>query len=103
MARTLSDDVHLVGDTLGDVLRALAGEAVFAAVESMRLAAKTAREQGTTPAADAARAQLAAVADELDPGTALEVVRAFTLYFQLVNVGLAFFRSWMSCARSSIE
>ena len=81
MNRNLSDDVRLVGDTLGDVLRAQGGEALFDTVEAMRVAAKEARD-----GSDEARARLDEVAHSLDATTAIDVVRAFTLYFQLVNL-----------------
>ena len=80
LVRTLPGDVRLLGDTLGDVLRAHGGEALFDAVERMRGAAKRARE-GVSDA----RRELADVAASLEPTLALDVVRAFTLYFQLVN------------------
>jgi len=82
MTRTISDDVRLLGDTLGDVLRAQAGDALFDEVEAMRLAAKRAREDD----ADDAREKLAERAAAMAPERALDVVRAFTLYFQLVNL-----------------
>lgn len=85
MPRTLSSDIHLLGDALGEVLRAHAGEAVFAHEERMRACAKRARDAGSDEAAAAARAELAEVAASLTPVEAIEVVRAFTLYFQLVN------------------
>ncbi|MCB9616403.1 MAG: phosphoenolpyruvate carboxylase [Sandaracinus sp.] len=81
LARTLPGDVRLLGDTLGDVLRAHGGEPLFEAVERMRGAAKRARENGSQEA----RRELASVAASLEPRLALDVVRAFTLYFQLVN------------------
>jgi phosphoenolpyruvate carboxylase len=59
---------------------------VYAAVEAIRLAAKEARDPDAADAGAAARARLAAVVGRLDPATALEVARAFTLYFQLVNL-----------------
>jgi len=80
LVRTLPGDVRLLGDTLGDVLRAHGGEALFDAVERMRGAAKRARE-GVSDA----RRELSDVAASLEPTLALDVVRAFTLYFQLVN------------------
>jgi phosphoenolpyruvate carboxylase len=86
MARTLSSDVRLVIDTLGVVIRSHAGDAAYTAVEAVRLAAKRAREADTAERRDAARRRLAAVVSRLDPATALEVARAFTLYFQLVNL-----------------
>ena len=84
--RTLSDDVRLVIDTLGHVIRAQAGEAAYAAVETVRLAAKEARESDDARRGARARDRLAAAAAGFDAATALEVARAFTLYFQLVNL-----------------
>jgi phosphoenolpyruvate carboxylase len=84
--RTLSDDVRLVIDTLGYVIRAQGGDAAFEAVETIRLAAKEARESDDEQRQEAARARLSEAASTLDPATALEVARAFTLYFQLVNL-----------------
>ncbi|MEZ5319142.1 MAG: phosphoenolpyruvate carboxylase [Vicinamibacterales bacterium] len=86
MARTLSDDVRLVIDTLGHVIQAQGGAAIYDAVETIRLAAKEARESADPPRAEAARERLASAAHRLDAATALEVARAFTLYFQLVNL-----------------
>ncbi len=77
---TLSTDVRFLGDTLGAVLAAHGGQELFEHVESMRLAAKAARDGD----ADAA-ARLAAEVGAMAPEVALEVARAFTLYFQLVN------------------
>ena len=86
MTRTLSDDVRLVIDTLGFVIRAHAGDAVFGAVEAVRLAAKEARDADSAERGDAARRRLSDIVGSLDATTALEVARAFTLYFQLVNL-----------------
>jgi phosphoenolpyruvate carboxylase len=86
MARTLSKDVHLLGDTLGEVLRAHGGDALFQHVEAMRQAAKRSREDEDDAGRQQARAQLADEASRLEPEMALEVVRAFTLYFQLINL-----------------
>lgn len=83
--RTLADDVRLLGDTLGHVLEAHGGRALFDAVESLRLAAKQARDEAGGDA-ETARARLGALAAELDDAMALDVIRAFTLYFQLVNL-----------------
>lgn len=86
MNRTLSDDVRLVIDTLGFVIRAKAGDDVFAAVEAVRMAAKDARDPDAAEGGQAARTKLAEIVGRLDAATALEVARAFTLYFQLVNL-----------------
>lgn len=86
VARTLANDVRLLGDTLGEVLRAHGGDALFEHVESMRGAAKRARDlPHGDPAGELARDALATEAGSLGPEMALEVVRAFTLYFQLIN------------------
>jgi phosphoenolpyruvate carboxylase len=86
MMRTLSDDVRLVGNTLGEVIRAHGGDVLFERVERMRLAAKRAREDADEVERARARQELADCAAELTPELALEVGRAFTLYFQLVNL-----------------
>jgi len=87
VTRTLSDDVRLLIDALGDVIRSHdADGGVYAAEEAMRLAAKEAREAGDERGRDAARLRLSDVASNLDPRTAVEVARAFTIYFQLVNL-----------------
>ncbi|MEM9195497.1 MAG: phosphoenolpyruvate carboxylase [Myxococcota bacterium] len=86
MTRTLSDDVHLVGSTLGEVLRAHGSEALFAHVEAMRGYAKTARNSEDQNECAEARAHMADLAHRLLPDMACDVARAFTLYFQLVNL-----------------
>lgn len=86
MPRTLSNDVRLVIDTLGHVIRAQAGEEAYGAVEAMRLAAKRAREADTDDRREAARRRLCRIVAKLDAATALEVARSFTLYFQLLNL-----------------
>jgi len=86
MTRTLSDDVRLVIDTLGLVIRSHAGDAVFGAVEAVRLAAKDARALDSASSAADPRRRLSDIVERLDAATALEVARAFTQYFQLVNL-----------------
>jgi phosphoenolpyruvate carboxylase len=86
MARSLAQDVRLLGDTLGEVLRAHGGAELFDCVERMRLSAKTAREAGDAPRGREARRILELAAERMDPESAREVVRAFSVYFQLVNI-----------------
>lgn len=86
MQRTLSQDIRLLGDTLGAVLRAHAGSAVYEPVEAMRSAAKKARGAKSLGDRRKAREVLGKRAAALSPEQALDVVRAFTLYFQLVNL-----------------
>lgn len=85
MERTLSTDIRLVADMLGQVLRAHGGGELFDHVESMRQAAKRARDRDGGEEAERAREVLDRHSRELSAETALEVVRAFTLYFELVN------------------
>ncbi len=70
---------------MGQVLRAHGGEQLFENVEAMRRLAKQARESGDDKLCATAREGLDKHAKSLSAQEALEVVRAFTLYFQLVN------------------
>lgn len=78
----LSVDIHLLGDTLGKVIREQAGIAVFDLEERIRALSKTRR---TDPAAGVDD-YLCAIVEELDLSQAESVARAFTTYFDLVNV-----------------
>lgn len=77
----LSRDIHLLGDTLGEVLLHLEGENVFAREETLRATAKQLRHSFSP--ADARRMEQ--LVRRLDVDTATKVLRAFTIYFQLVN------------------
>src|SRR5262245_35183531 len=78
----LSADIHLLGDLLGAVVRRLAGEGAFALEEQLRAAAKALR---ATPSADEAR-RLRDRLDRLGLAELRALNRAFTLYFELVNI-----------------
>ena len=78
----LSGDIHLLGDLLGCVLREQAGEDTFRTVEELRGLAKAIRAQ-YSPHLVARVLELIA---SLDTGQAYQVAKAFTLYFQLVNL-----------------
>ncbi|HEU5430725.1 MAG TPA: phosphoenolpyruvate carboxylase, partial [Thermomicrobiales bacterium] len=80
-ARTLSDDIYLLAGLLGETLRAQASEAAFEREERARALAKAFRA-GEAGAGEA----LADLVGGLDPGEADSLVRAFTLYFQLINL-----------------
>ncbi len=79
--RTLSDDVYLLGDLLGEVLRTQAGQAAFDLEEEARALAKGFRA-GQTAAGDHLAALVAGTSTE----QARVLIRAFTGYFQLVNL-----------------
>lgn len=77
----LRQDVGLLGRLLGEVLRERGGSQLFNAVESARHAARE-RRRGNSAAAE----QLRQILTGLEPAFASEVVRAFSTYFELVNM-----------------
>lgn len=79
--RTLSNDIYLLGDLLGEVIEAQAGEAAFALEERVRSLAKAFRG-GDNAAGD----RLAERVSEMTPDEASVLIRAFTNYFQLINL-----------------
>ncbi|CAA9565663.1 MAG: Phosphoenolpyruvate carboxylase [uncultured Thermomicrobiales bacterium] len=80
-ARTISDDIFLLGDLLGDAIRTQAGEPAFAFEEVIRGLAKAARGGDTAARREMEAALRTAATDDLRP-----LIRAFTSYFQLVNL-----------------
>ena len=78
----LSEDIHLLGDILGHVIRRQAGIEIFELEERIRALAKTRRIE-SDPAIDT---RLAYVVGRLDPDEAELVARGFTTYFELVNL-----------------
>jgi len=78
--RPLRRDVGRLGARLGHLLVELAPPGVFEAVEAARLASRR-RRKGDPRAG----AELEAILHELTPADALEVVRAFSAYFGVVN------------------
>src|SRR5687768_6027793 len=80
-SRTLSDDVYLLAGLLGEVLRAQAGQAAFDLEEDVRALAKEFRT-GDVAAGD----RLAALVAGATVDEARVLIRAFTSYFQLINL-----------------
>ncbi|HLJ95120.1 MAG TPA: phosphoenolpyruvate carboxylase [Gemmataceae bacterium] len=80
--RALSADIHLLGDLLGAVIRRLAGDQAFALVEGVRTAAKALRAQPSLEEARRLRDSL----DTLDLSSLRTLVRAFSVYFDLLNL-----------------
>lgn len=78
----LSRDVSFLGRVLGDVLREQGGDRLFDAVEGLRVACRELRRH-PSPALEASVEQQVAA---LPPDLALDVVRAFTMYFHLINM-----------------
>ena len=77
----LRRDVRLLGDMLGDVIRSLAGPEALALVEEIRGLAR-ARRAGDHAAEAALDARIAG----LDEDQATIVARAFSVFFDLVNI-----------------
>jgi len=77
----LRDDVHALGAMVGQILREQGGEQLFELVELDRVAAIRARAGSAE-----ARAELAACVRDRPPALARDLVRAFSTWFQAVNL-----------------
>ena len=80
--KQLRSRVRLFGNLLGEVLASQAGEQVLASVEKLRKGYIRLRKEDDP----ALRQRLAAEIERLDPDTLTHVVRAFNIYFSLVNI-----------------
>ncbi len=80
-ARSISDDIFLLGDLLGDAIRAQAGEAAYDLEEVIRGLAKSARGGDVS-----ARREMEARLRDASGDDLRVLIRAFTSYFQLVNL-----------------
>jgi phosphoenolpyruvate carboxylase len=80
--KLLRSRVRLFGNLLGEVLREQAGAEIFTAVETLRKGYIRLRKQDTPNL----HARLSRVIDNLNPDDLTGVVRAFNLYFSLVNI-----------------
>ena len=81
-AEALSGDIHRLGDLLGRAIRRLAGEEAFALVEDIRAAAKDLR---AAPSPDEAR-RLRDRLGQLGLAELRTLIRAFSVYFDLINL-----------------
>ena len=77
----LRDDVHALGALVGEILREQGGEQLFELVELDRVAAIRGRA-----GSEEARAELAASMRDRPPALARDLVRAFSTWFQAVNL-----------------
>lgn len=77
----LREDVHMLGALVGEIIREQGGDALFEAVESDRQAA-IARREGD---AEGAR-RLAERTRNVPPAEARDLVRAFSTWFEMVNM-----------------
>jgi len=79
---SLSADIHLLGGLLGEAIRRLAGEEAFALVEEVRASAKALRADPSVERARRLRDRL----DRLGLGELRSLTRAFSIYFDLINL-----------------
>jgi phosphoenolpyruvate carboxylase len=80
----LRENVHMLGDLVGQVVREQAGEHIFGLVEEVRLAAIATRAS-TAPDVSSEHGLLQ-WAEGLSTAELTQIVRAFTVYFHLINV-----------------
>jgi phosphoenolpyruvate carboxylase len=78
--QALRNDVRTLGTMVGDLIREQGGEELFEFVENARRRSIRRREENEKPGEE-----LAQLVDDLDPETALQVIRSFSTYFQMVN------------------
>ena len=79
--KALRDDVRRLGQLVGELVREQGGEALFDLVEAARRAAIAHREGD-----QAAFHELTTLLAALEPRTASEFIRAFSTYFEMVNM-----------------
>jgi phosphoenolpyruvate carboxylase len=79
--QALREDVHRLGEFVGELVREQGGEALFDLVEAARRASIAHREGDV-----GAYAELKSLLAALAPSTAREFIRAFSTYFQMVNM-----------------
>ena len=78
--QALRDDVRVLGTLVGNQIREQGGDDLFEFVETARLRSIRRREQNEREGEE-----LAALVEDLDPEQALQVIRSFSTYFQMVN------------------
>jgi phosphoenolpyruvate carboxylase len=78
--QALRDDVRMLGTLVGELIREQGGDELFEFVETARLRSIRRRENNEIEGEE-----LADLVDDLDPDEALQVIRSFSTYFQMVN------------------
>ena len=94
----LHQNIRILGDALGNAIQQHGGQPVFETVEQLRLACKRLRNCAETlPSASAREAailrdeiasieqDITCIVENCDLPTTIDVIRAFTVYFHLVN------------------
>lgn len=80
--KPLREDVRMLGSLLGATIRRLEGEEVYEIVERLRKLSKAINREG----AEHLRPEMIEVINGLDVPTATKVVKAFLIYFDLINI-----------------
>ncbi|MDJ0812237.1 MAG: phosphoenolpyruvate carboxylase [Woeseiaceae bacterium] len=78
--QALRDDVRTLGTMVGDLIREQGGEELFELVENARRRSIRRREDNELPGEE-----LSKLVENLSPALALQVIRSFSTYFQMVN------------------
>lgn len=81
--RALREDIRFLGNLLGEILREQAGTDIYEAEETLRQGFKAIRQGGAAPDL---KARLLEMVAGMPTEAAAKVVRAFAIYFQLVNL-----------------
>ncbi|GAB4116082.1 MAG: phosphoenolpyruvate carboxylase [Roseiflexaceae bacterium] len=88
----LSATIRFLGDTLGEVIRSQAGDAIFAKEERVRGLAKDLRAEGWPTEVIA---ELEQTIDTLSIDESKQIIKAFSIYFALVNLAEQLQRIWV--------
>ncbi len=78
---TLSDNINLLGSLLGEVISEHAGKDIFNIVEKLRKTSKELRKETSL----IEHSEITNIIQGLDTSTLASVIKAFTVYFHLVN------------------
>jgi len=97
--KPLRDDVRMLGYILGDTIKRIEGEKIFACVEELRALSKSLhREKDET-----ARAKITELLNKLDLQSATKVIKAFLVYFDIINIAEQNHRLRRTALRDSQE
>ena len=78
--QALRDDVRVLGAMVGDLIKEQGGDELYEFVETARQRSIRRREENEKEGEE-----LAELVEDLDPDHALQVIRSFSTYFQMVN------------------
>ncbi|MGH9939699.1 MAG: phosphoenolpyruvate carboxylase, partial [Blastocatellia bacterium] len=88
----LRADIHRLGDLLGETLKQLGGERLFEIEENVRALCKRLRSARPDKGAVASERELKRLLRGLSLDETIGVIRAFSVYFQLVNIAEQYHR-----------